>query len=94
MPEHAYLPWPLFRRSGVAAFDRSLTATEARCTGSSINTKCDVSTTERLSAILIETRIPRYIVRLFGQVVRVAVETQKVIASLSAVSFAQPAQLG
>ena len=37
---------------------------------------------------------PGYIVRLFGQVVRVAVETQKVIASLSAVSFAQPAQLG
>ena len=25
MPEHAYLHWPLFRRSGVAAFDRSLT---------------------------------------------------------------------
>ncbi|MDO8680263.1 MAG: NaeI family type II restriction endonuclease, partial [Acidobacteriota bacterium] len=25
MPEFPYLPWPVFRRSGVAAFDRSLT---------------------------------------------------------------------
>src|SRR4051812_23587269 len=25
MPEHPYLAWPLFRRSEVAAFDRSLT---------------------------------------------------------------------
>lgn len=26
MPEFPYLPWPVFRRSGVAAFDRSLTS--------------------------------------------------------------------
>jgi hypothetical protein len=25
MPEHPYLQWPVFRRSVVAAFDRSLT---------------------------------------------------------------------
>lgn len=26
MPQYPYLPWPVFRRSGVAAFRRSLTA--------------------------------------------------------------------
>lgn len=29
MPEHPYPQWPLFRRSGVAAFDRSLTVKTA-----------------------------------------------------------------
>jgi hypothetical protein len=28
MPEHPYLQWPVFRRSVVAAFDRSLTVVE------------------------------------------------------------------
>jgi ribosomal protein S8E len=33
MSEFPYLPWPLFRRSGVAAFDRSLTARSKRDVG-------------------------------------------------------------